>query len=148
MYMYFLSHCLSGSGVIVHVENLREPNYENRVREIDEEHVEALVKSMEYSYDEYVTLIGAVDAGTDINNLSVPGKATIEVIGGNHTRVAIKRLNDQGYTKTHVKMDAHHDLTVDEATFLGCRHNLIYETSKKMDLISGCLKSNYIYPRK
>ena len=120
------------SRAVVHVDNLVRPKQRYSVRSIDTEHVEVLKKQFVKSTP-CTILIGVLEDETSIGQLDLPGKASVEVIGGNHTRVALQELHREGRSSvTSVIMDIYSVKSGDEQlTKLGIEHNKIHEHARE-----------------
>jgi hypothetical protein len=67
-----------------------------------------------------------------LEDLVQPGAAEIEVLGGNHTRLALQSLFDEGLlTSPIVKVNLYKALPRTEALAIGMQHNVILEEKKK-----------------
>ena len=95
------------------VEQLRSPADKRRVRDI------TLV-----GFNQFSPMIGVVFG--DQTNLNL-----VEVIGGNHTREALKRLAFKG--KVSVRL--YHNVTDEECLVIGFKHNKKHEFWKGISLL-------------
>ena len=125
----------------VHISNLISPSEKRSIRPLDNKHVLNLVKVFDNKYSGYTTLVGLV---LEKNNTdySSAGDNKIEVLGGNHTRVALQTLIKQNGVDIcdyeFVYMDLYHDLTDQQAWFVGLQHNEIHESSRPINFADKC----------
>ncbi|XP_062620882.1 uncharacterized protein LOC134282490 [Saccostrea cucullata] len=142
----FTSHCtkissdteseierkLIGRCVEVNVKNLVAPHPLRCLRSIDRKHVESLKESFKTRPENSVIFFGIVfGENIDLNDLNKIGSFQIETIGGNHSRIALQELFDEGLLKEptiHVKL--YKNLTDTEALKLGFDHNVSHELAK------------------
>ena len=122
----------------MHLTNLFSPSEDSSVRELDADHVTNICTQIKRSHSYYTTLIGVVktknESEINISDLQNPNTARIEVIGGNHTREAYKRLREEGYLEEQfcLPVDLYTNLSIPQILNLGFMHNEIHEHSKKM----------------
>ena len=120
----------SADHIEVHVENLVEPCDTNLFRNPDVEHVKQLKKEMLERPNALFTLMACnirqKPAKKDLSLLKLPGKARIEVIGGNHTRLAIQELNDDpdnDFKRNQCVVRLYFNLSQDMALHVAYNHN-------------------------
>lgn len=66
-----------------------------------------------------------------MKDFQINGKVTIETIGGNHSRIALQELFDEGLLKTPIiYMNLYKNVTNTEALKLGFDHNVCHELGK------------------
>ena len=86
-------HLFTGSFVKVHVQNLCEPSAGILYRNADKAHVAKLKKELKERPDSRFTMmVGCTSDTEDLTKLEVPGGGRVEVLGGNHTRIALQEL--------------------------------------------------------
>ena len=103
------------------IEQLISPADNRKVRDMDDKHVDTLVKQFNQGgFSQVSSMIGVV-FGDMLKDLSL-----VEVIGGNHTREALKRVSFKG--KVSVRL--YHNLTDEECLSIGYKHNKIHEFAK------------------
>ena len=120
-------HCLE-----VHVLNLVQPAVERRARELDTSHVKFLEDSYLTTPGGEFHLLAGLLVGGSIDKAGSKGGATIEVLGGNHTRAALTSLHRRGLRSPLVRVRVYQDLTDEESLHLGYQHNELSTRSKKM----------------
>lgn len=120
----------------MHIENLVSPTRDRMVRAVDYSHVSFLEKSFQAGFTQIHLLIGVVALDTNVKNLIKPGVAKVEVIGGNHTRLALQSLNSKGLLSNPlVKLNLYSQLTLTECLSVGVKHNEVLLSSKEMTFI-------------
>ena len=88
-------------------------------------------------------MIGLVDNKCDTSKLDIEGTASVQVLGGNHSREALQilrtRTKSESYTTENnfVYMDVYCNLTKEQAWYLGMSHNSIHTNSKAMNFIEN-----------
>lgn len=97
--------------------------------------MENIYSNIKRAHGNYTTLIGVLK--TDVENteaLQHPHTAEIEVIGGNHTRAALQKLQLEGHIEENycVLVNVYRKLTVAQTLHLGFMHNEMHESSRKM----------------
>ena len=104
------------------------------MRPVDPDHVKFLTDELRQSADLFVMLAGLVHDTVELDELKEPHCGVdVEVLGGNHTRIALQYLLSSGHLqKECVKVRIYKDLTNDEALSVGYLHNKKAEKSKKM----------------
>ncbi|XP_062576086.1 uncharacterized protein LOC134237970 [Saccostrea cucullata] len=128
---------LKGNHVKVHVANLISPDNDHCIRLLNEKHVNELVESFAKNFQPYTTLVGLISEDFTIEDLAIPGKKQIEVLGGNHTRAALQKIVNSAES-THkdqyefIYMDVYQNLTKDQALFLAYKHNELHEHSQEL----------------
>ncbi|CAG2249834.1 unnamed protein product [Mytilus edulis] len=119
---------LIGRNIKVHIQNLVEPAKERKTRELDTEHVTALEEQFKKELNLYTVLIGHMPEKLELDQLEIPGRAVVEVLGGNHTRQALMNI---GKTNMLVSMDLYMSLSNEQALRLGLKHNDIHRLSRQ-----------------
>lgn len=127
-------YSFSGDCIDVHISNLIEPSPRRLVRPVDSEHVQFLTEEFKSNSTSFVILAGFVEDDCDIPCLKEPDCGTeVEVIGGNHSRIALQYLLASGHlTEETVRVKLYSGLTDDEALGVGVLHNSQAQKSKKM----------------
>ena len=140
----------------MHISNLIEPSPRRLVRSVDSEHVQFLTEEFKTNSTSFVILAGFVENDCDVLSLREPDCGTeVEVIGGNHSRIALQYLLASGYlTEETVRVKLYSGLTDDEALEVGVFHNSQAQKSKKMtfmdvsrlirDKLKDCLPENML----
>ena len=131
MYMYVYS---SGKAMKVSLSNLIEPASKRRLRRVDREHVQSLKDSFTARPEVQTIFCGNITGG--ITKQSVREQAMrknaikVEVIGGNHTRIALQELANEGKVTEYVLCNVYLNLNDAEALKLGYDHNVINDIGK------------------
>lgn len=117
------------------MSNLIAPSDDIQVRSLDDKHVENVYSNIKRAHGHYTTLIGVLK--TEVENIEAlqhPHTAEIEVIGGNHTRAALQKLQLEGHIEENycVLVNVYRKLTVAQTLHLGFMHNEMHESSRKM----------------
>ena len=123
---------VSDQCVEVHVLNLVQPNQRRRAREMDTSHVKFLEESFLKSPGGEFNLLAGLLLKGSLEQVGNEGGATVEVIGGNHTRAALTSLYRRGLRSPLVRVRLYGDLTDEEALHIGYNHNELATRSKKM----------------
>ncbi|XP_061192999.1 uncharacterized protein LOC133201220 [Saccostrea echinata] len=118
--------------VEVHVKNLVAPHPSRCLRNIDRKHVDALKESFKMRPEHNIIFFGIVfKENIDLKELYKSGSPEIETIGGNHSRIALQELFDEGLLKTpRIYINLYKNLTDTEALKLGFDHNVCHELGK------------------
>lgn len=119
----------------VHLNNLVSPDADRLVRPISTEHVQYLEKSFQCTPGgEFHLLVGNMVDG-EIEKAGEAGGAKIEVIGGNHSRLALTSLHRRGLRAATVKCVIYQALSSEEALKIGIHHNTINSKSRQMSFV-------------
>ena len=127
----------SGTHIQVHISNLINPGVQRRVRDLDYAHIDRLKTAFKTSYrTEFNSLVGLViNKPLTDDEYVIPGRATVEVLGGNHSRVALQELNMQQC----VPMVLYYNLSDKQALTIGVEHNRTNENAKLMTFVETIL---------
>ncbi|XP_053393658.1 uncharacterized protein LOC123543365 [Mercenaria mercenaria] len=120
--------------VSVHLDNLVGPMDGRAVRPVLTSHVkeleEAFLKNRVQS--QYKILVGLLVDGS-IEMASKPGGCTVEVLGGNHTRIALQTLRKRGLWKLdELRVEVHANIDDQECLSLGIQHNVVDKQALEM----------------
>ncbi|KAL3890358.1 hypothetical protein ACJMK2_002642 [Sinanodonta woodiana] len=102
--------CLDRTVIQTAHRNLIKPIENILVRSIRQKHVSAKADSFQGSLDHFTTLLGLVDPGCSINNLTEPGAVKVQVFYDGNTEYR----KDKSYD--HVIMDVYEGLSEDHIT--------------------------------
>lgn len=129
--VYFIS---TADSFKVKVNLLTAPSLINQVRGVDEKHSQKLQKEMEKNPDcQYLKLlvhIPGVVAADVVHDKINSGDYNLEVIGGNHTRIALQSMKQA--KKEFVDAAVYAGLSPIQALSLGIKHNDTHNHAKAM----------------
>ena len=107
------------------------PSEVGMVRQVDYDHVNKLEKSFRDNSTQISMLAGHVRQKVPMEVLAQPGRVSVEVLGGNHTRLALQSLHDKGLLlEPLIRMTIY--FTDVEQLQIGVHHNEILKESKPM----------------
>ena len=118
----------------MHLGNLVEPDDIISVRKPNQEHITHLKKELK-SGNMYTVLVGYTDDPTiSLEKLATPGTGKIQVLGGNHTRLALQEIltEDPLFKLQTVFVDIYVGLTEEESLRIGVYHNQIHDSARKI----------------
>lgn len=125
---------ISGDNVKVPVSSLHAPEASRLFRMAEESHVEEIKKGLVASN---VTLGGplichvpGIDPAVITKDVLENGVYLLEVLGGNHTRVALQQLAEEDARFTSWEVKVYANLCDTQALYLAHEHNRLHELGK------------------
>ncbi|XP_053406064.1 uncharacterized protein LOC128559065 isoform X2 [Mercenaria mercenaria] len=118
----------------VHVNNLTAPHPSRATRMLHHDHVGSLTESFQdQDCGQLVILIGMLTSDqVQTDSLAEEDTATVEVLGGNHTRQALQSLFLKGLLTSHtVKVNLYKPLPLTAALAIGYQHNALLHERKR-----------------
>ena len=120
----------------VHITNLTAPHDEGMVRRVDYEHVKRLEKSFLENTTQIAMLAGHITKKVPMKMLAQPGKASVAVLGGNHTRLALQSLHEKELlVQPLIRMTIYEGLSDIRQLQVGVHHNEVLKQSKAMSFM-------------
>ena len=118
------------------MDNLISPDSKRLIRELSYQHVDFLEKSFQQNAGQIHLPVGLLGKEINPQALKESGTTKLEVIGGNHSRVALQSLLKKGLlTSPLVKVKMYRDLTDIEALQTGVQHNEVLKKSRELSFM-------------
>ena len=134
-------HNIAGDWLSIPIKNLHQPAETRLTRKPDSAHVKLLVQTMrgKDQVNPLIVNIPNMEKSEVLLSQATKGLYHLEVIGGNHTRLAFQQLNEESQQFATARVRLYAGLTDQQALWLGYQHNQQHEHSRKTTFVENVL---------